>query len=175
MNPIAPYNPRPLACHPYDPQAPEVASALNDLIRNLLPDVEVEHIGSTSVPGCAGKGFIDLMVLYRDGSLEEAKAGLATLGFQKQTSRDPFPEDRPMRVGSFTFKGSEYQIHTHVIDVNSTEAIELRAFRERLRQDAQLRDAYIAEKRRILEAGISDHVEYCIEKSVFVEKILALN
>jgi GrpB-like predicted nucleotidyltransferase (UPF0157 family) len=173
MYPITLYNPPPVACHPYDPQAPEVASLLNDLIRSRLPDVEVEHIGSTSVSGCAGKGFIDLMVLYREGSLEEAKAGLAALGFQRQSSRDPFPEDRPMRVGSFTYKRNEYQVHAHVIDVNSTEANEFRTFRDRLRQDVQLREAYIAEKRRILEAGLSDHVDYCIEKGAFVEKIIA--
>ena len=42
--------------------------------------LRVEHIGSTSVPGCAGKGIIDLMVLYPVGGLEHARQVLDSLG-----------------------------------------------------------------------------------------------
>lgn len=173
MRPINLYNPGPVACRPYDPRAPEVARRLGDLIRGRVPEVEVEHCGSTSVPGCAGKGYIDLLVLYPEGALEAAKAGLAALGFQPQTSRDPFPEERPMRVGSFTFEGQEYSVHAHVVWKNSAEATELLWFRERLRADERLRDEYVTEKRRILAGGVIDQVDYCESKGTFVEKTLA--
>jgi GrpB-like predicted nucleotidyltransferase (UPF0157 family) len=167
------YDPLPVACHPYDSQAPEVARILRDLIRGVLPDVEVEHVGSTSVSGCAGKGYIDLMVLYSDGALEATKAGLAALGYQPQTSRDPFPEERPMRVGSFVFGGKKYSIHAHVIAMNSPEVEEFRRFREMLKADARLLEEYVVVKRRILAAGVSDSVEYAVNKGVFVEGVLA--
>ncbi|HJU56977.1 MAG TPA: GrpB family protein [Pyrinomonadaceae bacterium] len=173
MRPISLYNPAPVACRPYDPRFPEVARRLGELIRGRAPEVEVEHVGSTSVPDCEGKGYIDLLVLYPEGALETAKAALSALGFQPQPSRDPFPEKRPMRVGSFTFEGQEYSIHAHVVWKHSAEADELLWFRERLRTDARLRAEYVAEKRRILTEGVTDQVDYCVSKGTFVEKALA--
>ena len=52
------------------------------------------------MPGCAGKGVVDLMLVYPDGLLGASREVLEALGFQRQTTRDPFPEDRPMRTGS---------------------------------------------------------------------------
>jgi GrpB-like predicted nucleotidyltransferase (UPF0157 family) len=173
-HPIGLYNPPPVACHPYDPQAPEVARRLKDLIRSGLPEVEVEHVGSTSVPECPGKGYIDLMVLYPDGALGATRDGLGALGFQRQSSRDPFPEERPMRVGTFAYGGKHYPVHAHVIDMNSPEVEELRWFRERLKADERLRDEYVAEKRGLLAAGVSDSVEYAISKGAFVQSVLAI-
>src|ERR1041384_8410236 len=96
---IGQYQQLPAACRDYDPRSAEVAEQISRMILAQLPSLTVEHIGSTAIPGCAGKGIIDLMILYPDGQLEAAKATLDALGFQRQTSRDPFPGDRPMRVG----------------------------------------------------------------------------
>src|SRR5262245_50025533 len=93
---ISRYEELPAACRDYDPRAPLVAARIAAAVNQHLPGVIVEHIGSSSVPGCAGKGVIDLMLLYDDGQLEEAKSLLAALGFQPQSTRDPFPETRPM-------------------------------------------------------------------------------
>ncbi|SRR6266496_4980642 len=167
------YDSPPVGCHPYDSQAVEVARILRDLIRGELQDVEVEHVGSTSVPGCAGKGHIDLMVLYSEGAIDATKAGLAALGFQPQTSRDPFPEGRPMRVGRFAYHGKDYPVHAHVIAMNSPEVEALRWFKEMLKTDARLLEEYVEVKKGILAAGVSDSVEYAISKSAFVEGVLA--
>ena len=35
------------------------------MIRRQASGLPVEHVGSTAVPGCAGKGVIDLMIPYR--------------------------------------------------------------------------------------------------------------
>jgi GrpB-like predicted nucleotidyltransferase (UPF0157 family) len=173
MLPITLYNPPPLACRSYDPRAPDVARALAELIHSVLADVQIEHFGSTAVPGCPGKGYIDLLVLYPDQSLETTRDGLAALGFQPQSSRDPFPEDRPMRVGSYDFDGREYSVHAHVVAMNSAEAEEFIWFRERLKADTRLREEYVAEKKRILTAGITDSVAYAYRKGTFVDRIMA--
>src|SRR5690349_18287190 len=47
-----------------DPRAPAVAEAVAGLIRARRPSLVVEHVGSTAIPGCRGKGVIDLAVLY---------------------------------------------------------------------------------------------------------------
>jgi GrpB-like predicted nucleotidyltransferase (UPF0157 family) len=169
---IGPYEEMPAACREHDPHSMDVARQVGALIESDLPGVVVEHVGSTSVPGCAGKGVVDLMVLYPQGRLPGVLDKLDLLGFQRQTTRDPFPEERPMRIGSIHRSGTRFLLHVHVIAADSAEASELRAFRERLRHDPRLVDAYVSRKRAILAAGITDSVEYSVRKGGFVGEVL---
>src|SRR5688500_16490862 len=118
---------------PYDPRYPEVARRVAALIEGRMPDARVEHIGSTAVPGCAGKGIVDFQMLYPPGRLADARDTLDGLGFQRQTGLDPFPEERPLRVGTFAHDGTIYRLHVHVVAEDDAEAEELRRFRDRLR------------------------------------------
>ncbi|MBN2084517.1 MAG: GrpB family protein [Anaerolineales bacterium] len=170
--PIGPHNHPGAVCIPYDPLAPEAAREVIRLIAARDSSLTVEHVGSTAVPGCDGKGVLDLLVMYEPGALERAKEALADLGFQRQTGRDPWPEDRPMRVGSLAFEGRLFPIHAHVIARGSDEASELMRFRDRLRADPELRNAYAARKREILKMGIADSLEYSIIKGSFVRDAL---
>jgi GrpB-like predicted nucleotidyltransferase (UPF0157 family) len=165
---IGPYTHAPASYHPPHPGAPEVAGLLADAITAAGPGLTVEHIGSTAVPGCAGKGIIDLMVLYTPGHLEQARAALDGLGFQRQTGRDPFPEDRPMRVGAVVHRVTNFCVHAHVIAADAAEAARLRAFRDRLRAEPEFRSAYEACKRSILAAGVTDSVAYSEAKGEFI-------
>ena len=165
---IGPYDSLPAMCLDYDPRAPEVAERVGLLIRTQLPEVTVEHIGSTAVPGLCGKSIIDLMITYPEGRLEDVKAVLDVLGFQRQSTRDPFPESRPMRVGSVQHEGGAFRLHVHVIAGSSPETKMLRDFRDRLRADPALRAHYVARKRQIIAEGIVDSVEYCERKGEFI-------
>src|SRR5688572_4447384 len=79
---ILPYETRPVSYHPYDPRAPQVAERVIALITPGLRNATVEHIGSTAIPGCAGKGVIDLMVVYdpEPGALAAAHTAVEALG-----------------------------------------------------------------------------------------------
>jgi len=169
---ILPYQDRPVACREYDPRAPLVAASVAAEVHRHSPQLIVEHIGSTSVPGCAGKGVVDLMLLYPEGELETAKSLLDALGFQRQTGRDPFPVTRPMRIGAIEFGGGVFNLHVHVIAASAAEAAGLRAFRNRLRTNPDLMADYVARKRQIIAAGVTDPIDYCYEKGTFVEGAL---
>jgi GrpB-like predicted nucleotidyltransferase (UPF0157 family)/mannose-6-phosphate isomerase-like protein (cupin superfamily) len=142
------------------------------IIESELPSVSVEHIGSTAAPGCAGKGIVDLMLLYPDGQLAAARDVLEALGFQQQTSRDAFPEDRPMRTGSIMQDGTTFLLHVHVISASSPEVEVLRSFRNRLRNDPTLLANYIAAKKGIIAGGCTDSVDYCNRKGEFIMAVL---
>jgi len=167
-----PYVDGPARFQPYDLNAPLIANLIVARIAEIEPKLAVEHVGSTAVPGCAGKGIVDLVVLYGEGGLDRAKQVLDILGFQRQTTRDPFPEDRPMRVGAISYAGRIYQLHAHVIRADSSEIFELRAFRDRLRADPELREAYESTKRQIIAAGVTDSVAYCEAKGGFIRQVL---
>jgi GrpB-like predicted nucleotidyltransferase (UPF0157 family)/mannose-6-phosphate isomerase-like protein (cupin superfamily) len=169
---IGPYEDRPAACHEYDPRAAEVARRVAALIEPHLAGAVVEHVGSTSVPGCAGKGVVDLMLVYPDGQLAAARDLLDALGFQRQATRDPFPEERPMRTGSLTHNGTAFNLHVHVIAASSPEVQVLRSFRDRLRHDPALVAAYVAAKKAIPADGCTDPIDYCYRKGEFITEAL---
>ena len=72
---ILPYSISRTAYVEYEPGVVGAASEVIELVRQAAPWMHVEHIGSTAVPGCAGKGIVDLMALYPAGKLEDARAG----------------------------------------------------------------------------------------------------
>ena len=170
--PINEYENAPVVCRPYDPRSSEVAERVGEMIRHQAPGLSVEHVGSTAVPGCAGKGVVDLMIPYREGQFETARLALQDLGFQRQSIRDPFSEDRPMRVGSIEHERDNFRLHVHVIPSYSEEVKEFRAFRDWLRSDPALVENYVERKRRIIESGTTDSVDYAEAKGSFIVEAL---
>jgi GrpB-like predicted nucleotidyltransferase (UPF0157 family) len=170
---IVRYTPKAVEYLPYNSQARQVARLVGDLIVDAGSDLVVEHIGSTSVPGCWGKGIVDLLVMYDPGSLEAARGTLDRLGFQRQSDPDPFPESRPMRVGGVAHLSRLYRIHAHVLKKASGEARDLIKFRDLLRIDEALRRAYEAEKRMILAKGITKGSDYSNAKGEFIRRALS--
>ena len=170
-SPIRPYPfpPPPPALRPWNPRAPEVAARVVALIAERLPDTTVEHVGSSSVPGCAGKGVLDLAIPYRDEShLNVINDALFTLGFGRQRNRDPFPETRPMRTGAIEDQGETFFLHVHVVPDRIHHLVELVDFRDRLRADPALVEEYVAAKRAVLAAGVRDGSDYAEKKGTFI-------
>ncbi len=170
---IGQYEPRPAELLECDPRFPAVAGAIRAVIREADRALDVLHVGSTAVPGLRGKGVIDLAVLYPAGHLAAARDSLDRLGFQRQQGRDPFPESRPMRVGSWIDGSRVYRIHAHVIATDSREHPEVVWFRDRLRADPELLERYEVAKRAIIASGITDSYDYAVAKGQFVAALLA--
>ncbi|MFI0264833.1 GrpB family protein [Streptomyces sp. NPDC017056] len=69
---------------PYDPAWPVAAAGAIAEVREALSGAitEIEHIGSTAVPGLAAKPVIDLMAAAEDlGAVGSRDAELARLGY----------------------------------------------------------------------------------------------
>ena len=156
----------------YDPGAIGAAARVAALIEGAAPWTEVEHIGSTAIPGCAGKGIVDVMAMYPTGKLEATREAIDALGFQHQKMGHIFTEERPMRVGAIQYAGKRYRLHVHLIDMNSPEKETLRRFRDVLRADPALRDAYQGKKRAILQSGVRDAKDYTYAKGEFIASVI---
>src|ERR1700694_5930209 len=115
MSPIGTYEILAPAYVEYDPVAPDVAVHVGSLIDAAAPWAKAEHIGSTAIPGCAGKGIVDLVALYPRGKLEATRSAIDGLGFQRQRTGHEFPEERPMRVGAIDFAGEVYRLHVPIV------------------------------------------------------------
>jgi GrpB-like predicted nucleotidyltransferase (UPF0157 family) len=139
------------------------------LIVERIPNTAVDHVGSSSVPGCAGKGHLDFVIPYRDEThLGVINDVLFALGFERQRNRDPFPETRPMRIGAIDHEGETFILQVHVVPESTQQAEELLDFRDRLRADPGLVAEYVAVKRAILDAGVRDGDDYAVRKGKFI-------
>ena len=172
-SPILLYQIMPPAYVEYDPAVVGAAARAIAWIDAAAPWAKAEHIGSTAVPDCAGKGIVDLVALYPDGKLAATRDAIDELGFQRQRAGHAFPEDRPMRVGAIEHDGQVFRLHVHIVAEDSVEAVDLRRFRDALRADDALRDAYQAKKRAILQSGLSEPIGYTKAKGEFIDAVIA--
>ena len=159
---------RGLGPHPHDPRTFAVARRVTEVVAVAVPGAAAEHVGSSSVAGLAGKNVVDMLLPLDASEIPDATDWLVAVGFRRQVGPDPFPPTRPMLEGSLREEGDIFAIHLHVIPLGDPEIEEMRSFRDRLRADPALRDAYVAEKRRIVEEGVPDALEYSYRKGVFV-------
>jgi GrpB-like predicted nucleotidyltransferase (UPF0157 family) len=157
--PIGPYRRVPVKVHRPDPNAPEVAGRLIALIATRWPATPAEHVGSSAVPGLAGKNIIDLLLAAEPADIPAVTQALLALGFQHQLPA-VFPASRPMLWGTFRDGATDYRVHVHVVPASSPEVTAMRGFRDALRSDPSLRRRYAALKRTIVEGGPVDPVVF---------------
>jgi len=170
--PIGRYRRVPVQVHQADPDAPEVARRLIALIATRWPATPAEHVGSSAVPGLAGKGTIDLLLAADPAQVPAITRALLGLGFQPQVPA-AFPPTRPMLWGSFRYGATEYRVHVHVVPASSPEVAAMRGFRDALRADPVLRRRYTALKRAIVAGGPADPVAFTKAKHDWIAATLA--
>jgi GrpB-like predicted nucleotidyltransferase (UPF0157 family) len=153
--PIGPYVRVPVRVQEADPHAPEAARCLIARIATRWPATPAEHVGSSAVPGLAGKNTLDLLVAADPADIPAITQALLELGFQPQTPA-AFPATRPMLWGSFRHGPTDYRVHLHVVPASSPEVAAMRGFRDALRADPLLRRRYAALKRAIVAGGPVD-------------------
>lgn len=104
---------------------------------------EIEHIGSTAVPGLAAKPVIDLLAAAPD--LDEVNDdALASLGYRHEPSSMP---DRLL------YRREDYdslRYHLHVVTTVSWPERNQRLLRDYLRAHPEARDRYAALKRDLM-------------------------
>lgn len=161
----------PPACREYDPRAVDAARAVARAISDHLPQVGVEHVGSTAVPGCAGSGVVDLMIPIADEQVETLKLLLARLGFQAVQGGEAPGATPSVWSGDWTRDGQTFAVRVCVFPSAAPEADAARFFRACLRADPELMRAYVARKREILAAGATDPAEYERLKTEFVRSV----
>ena len=160
------------AFRPSDARCPAVARRVAELVRGRLPWARVEHVGSTAVPGCPGKGVVDLMLPYAPGDLVAVRAAVEALGFRLHLGCDPFPPERPVFVGTLEHDGEPFRLHLHVVPAGDPEVAAQRRFREALRADPALVAAYAERKRAALAAGVTDGTVYNRGKAAFIRSVV---
>jgi GrpB-like predicted nucleotidyltransferase (UPF0157 family) len=170
--PIGRYRRVPVQIHQADPHAPDAARRLIALVATRWPATPAEHVGSSAVPGLAGKNIIDLLLVAEPTQIPAITQALVELGFQPQVPA-AFPATRPMLWGAFRHGPTTYRVHLHVVPAGSPEVAAMRGFRDALCADPVLRRRYAALKRAIVAGGPADPVAFTRAKHDWIAATLA--
>lgn len=153
----------------YDPAWPAEFRRLRERAHAALGDVavEIEHVGSTAVPGLPAKDLIDIVVVVSsDDDVPEAIRRLEAIGYRARGNLGV--EGRE----AFTWPEGEKRHHLYVSPTTSEELQAQVAFRDRLRADPQLAREYVELKRRLASQHRDDRVAYTEGKTAFIEETL---
>jgi GrpB-like predicted nucleotidyltransferase (UPF0157 family) len=166
--PILPYCRVPIVVREADANAPAVARRVAELIAAKRPGAVAEHVGSSAVPGLAGKGTVDLLLPTPPEEIPAVTDDLLELGFQRQAVGTAFPPTRPMLQGVIRHEGASFRVHVHVVPASSPEVAALRGFRDALLADPALRAEYEELKRSIVASGTVDSVAFSRAKHAWI-------
>ena len=156
----------------YDDLWPDRFNEERDHILRVLSGqtVEVEHIGSTAIPGMAAKPIIDMMVLIEDiqASLP-CMEPLETLGYHYYPyGEDVFPERRWFCKPNATQRTH----HVHLVERKTPFHRDHILFRDYLRTHRDAARGYEILKRQLARRYPDDRDRYTDGKSDFVATIL---
>ncbi len=132
--------------------------------------VDIQHVGSTSVPGLAAKPILDIGV---------AVASLTSV----PTLVDPLQEigytyfgDRQQKGEHFFAKGPEEMrtVYVHVLEITDPAWEDYLIFRDYLTTNPTQRVRYMLAKQSLAERFANDRYAYTESKSKLIQEIIAL-
>ncbi|MDN3905799.1 GrpB family protein [Arthrobacter sp. YD2] len=155
-----------VALHSYDDRWPDVYQTHRRRIEAALAPtrVEIEHIGSTSVPGLAAKPIIDIVVAVEDTTAEEDYlAPLIAAGYELRV-REP---------GRRLVRTPARDVHVHLYERGDHAVEEYLLLRDHLRANAADRALYESTKRTLLSGQWEDMNDYADAKTDVILAIKA--
>lgn len=140
---------------------------LRDLIGDYLLDVQ--HVGSTAIPGLRAKPILDIAAAIRSqGDIPAIVAVLASNGYLDRG-------DGGRDGGYLLVRESEpdvRMVHLHLVETTDRQWAGYLAFRDILRADPVLRGQYAALKETLAAEFPADRAAYTQGKHAFITQVL---
>ena len=144
----------------YEREAQRIRSALGTDVRQL------EHVGSTSVPGLAAKPLIDICLAVADSADEPAYVpALESVGYVLRIREPDWHEHR-------LFKGPDTDVNLHVFAAGEAEFATMVQFRDRLRTHSSDRELYERTKIELAAQTWAYVQDYADAKGDVIREIL---
>ena len=141
--------------------------ALNQHIGHLVLDIQ--HVGSTAVPGLDAKPIIDIAVAVNSSmEISQIRPLLCALDYLDRG-------DGGISGECLFVKESAPEVrthHLHIVSIDSPLWSNYLRFRDVLRTDAMLRSRYAALKKTSQERFSQDRKAYTASKHAFIQEIL---
>jgi GrpB-like predicted nucleotidyltransferase (UPF0157 family) len=153
----------------YDEEWPRLFAREAGRVRAALGDrvLQLEHVGSTSVPGLAAKPRIDMLLVVANSANEPAYVpDLEAAGYVLQIREPDWYEHR-------MFKGPDTDINLHTLTQGCPEIDKMLLFRDWLRSHPADRLLYERTKRDLARQNWQFTQNYADAKTSVVEEIVA--
>jgi GrpB-like predicted nucleotidyltransferase (UPF0157 family) len=129
--------------------------------------LDVQHVGSTSIPGVPAKPILDILVGVRDFDEANACVGpMVALGYL-------YRGENGIARRHYFVKGDPRTHHVHMVEVQSEGWRATLRFRDLLRRNPPLAREYALAKERLALLHSRDRQAYQRGKDEIVERILA--
>ena len=157
---------------PYDSAWPSLFAAEAERLRQRFDAVGLrvmlEHTGSTAVPGLAAKPILDVLAGYPEGAAVPQYTSVLTSADYVHRGEQEIPGREFFR------RGNPRAYHVHLTRIDGPFWRDHLTFRDRLRADTALRDAYAALKHDLAARFPRDREAYIEAKGSFVNDVLGL-
>jgi GrpB-like predicted nucleotidyltransferase (UPF0157 family) len=128
--------------------------------------LDVQHVGSTSIPGMLAKPIIDIAIAVLD--FEEAKVcirPIEALGYE-------YKGEFGIPLRHYFVKGDPRIFHIHICEINSLEWQDHLLFRDYLCQHPNVAREYAELKKQLASKFPQDRTAYLDGKALFIQRVL---
>ena len=153
----------------YDRRWSKLFSNEEKVLRGLFEKslVDIQHIGSTALPGISAKPVIDIAVALKSfARFDSIIRKIEAMGYE---SKGEFG----LTGRQFFTKGDPTMFHVHVVEWPSPHWDRWIRFRDRLRKSKKLRDEYEALKKMLSKKYRRNRKAYTAAKDPFVERVIS--
>jgi GrpB-like predicted nucleotidyltransferase (UPF0157 family) len=159
--------------HAYDASWPQAFLLERDRLLSLFPQqfIDIQHIGSTAVPGLQAKPVID--VLAGVASMAEARALAEPLCRSGYTTSAEFNETLLERQWFMRWADGHRTHHLHIVVFGEDSWNEHLGFRDALRRLPELAMRYASLKAQLAVQHVADREAYTQAKAAFIQSVLS--
>lgn len=154
---------------PYDPLYIKLYQEEKERLENILGKrVNIQHCGSTSIPGLGGKGILDIVLGTENNNLKE----VAKLLQENEYEYNPQEGNKDRLFYEYTYCGNNpRKVHLHLVILNSKEWINQLAFRNYLLKNPRKAVTYSEIKKEAVRQANGDKKIYKKIKDIFIDNI----
>ena len=151
----------------HDPRWAELFAREAARIRAVLAEaLQIEHVGSTSVPGLPAKPILDIVLVVTDSADEAAYVpALESTGYRLHIRESDWYEHR-------MFKGPDTDVNLHTFSPGCPEVDRMLMFRNWLRVNPADRQLYARTKSALAQKEWTFVQQYADAKSAVIDEIM---
>src|SRR5579871_440110 len=130
--------------------------------------LDIQHVGSTSIPGMAAKPILDIAIAVADfEGAARCVQPLELLGYL-------YRGENGIPRRHYFVKGDPRTHHVHMVEIQSENWATMICFRDYLRQHPDVAQAYEALKQRLAEQFPTNRIAYQEGKEVFIQQVVRI-